>query len=374
MIVPGRILVVQPSWVGDAVMATPALRALRAAFPLAHISYLLKRQVRGMYAGMPWADRLLTFRVGTGESTGVTELASRVRSGKFDLAILLTNSFRSALVCRLAGIPRIVGYARDGRSILLTDRIAPVREGGLFNGSFKPVPIVGSYLKLVEHVGAIATDRRLELFVTPRDQQHAFRVLKAAGIDTDIDNHNVGKPLIFLNPGAQYGAAKCWLPEYFAEIADRCVDELGATVLVSGSPKERPIVDAIRTHAKRSFVDLVALRPTLGSLKELVRRSDLMLTNDTGPRHIAAAMQTPVVTLFGPTHQDWTRIDFPHERSFQIPVECGPCQKKICPLAPPLYHQCMKLLTPDMVWPAMLELLRADAPRRVSLPVRELLE
>jgi len=348
-----RILVVQPSWVGDAVMATPALRSLRKQFPDAHISYLLKRYVRPIYAGMPWCDRLLTYR----QSTKFLTLVSRIRAGRFDAAVLLSNSFRGALMCRLAGVRRIVGYARDGRSLLLTDRLPALKS----SGAFVPTPIVGSYLKLVTHLGvqgdADGSDKRLELFVTPRELIAAERVM------SQLPKSN--GPIVMLNPGAQYGAAKCWPAEYFAAIADRLKQELGATVLVSSAPREKAIVDDIRRRAKEPFIDLASLGPSLGSLKEIIRRCDLMITNDTGPRHIAAAMNTPVVTLFGPTHQAWTEIDFPFERKLQIDVICGPCQKKLCPLD----HRCMTRLTPDMVWAAAIDLLSLKTTGRIPLPV-----
>ncbi len=164
-----------------------------------------------------------------------------------------------------------------------------------------------------------------------------------------------------LNPGAQYGAAKLWKAEHFAALADRLVDERGATVLLSATPKERHIVEAIRGHMRRPAVDLSVAGMTLGSLKEVVRRCDLMVTNDTGPRHVAAALGVPVVTVFGPTFPEWTDIYYPAERQVSIPVFCGPCQKKVCPLD----HRCMTGVTPDMVWDASLQLL---TPARASEP------
>jgi heptosyltransferase-2 len=164
-------------------------------------------------------------------------------------------------------------------------------------------------------------------------------------------------PLILLNPGANFGAAKCWLPEYFAELSDRLVEELGATVLLSSAPKERAIVESIRRHVKQPVVDLAAHGLTLGSLKEIVRRCDLMVTNDTGPRHMAAAFGVPVVTVFGPTHPQWTEIYYAKERQVAVKVFCGPCQKKRCPLD----HRCMTRVTPAMVFSAAMSLLPAAA-------------
>lgn len=351
-----RLLVVQPSWVGDAVMATPTLRALRQLFPAAHIAYLLKRYVKPVYAGMPWADQLITYRTGrSGGKAGrgqFVELAARLRSARFDTAVLLPNSFKSALVCKMAGIERIIGYERDGRSFLLTDKLVPAKE----RGKFVPTPIVKTYLGLARYLGADQRDLRLELFVSPSERREAEGVLAAAGLDPGIDRpatRTGAGPLVVMNPGAGYGPAKCWPPGYFAQVGDELISRRGATVLISSGPKERPIVEAVMRGMKGRAIDLQQYGLTLSSLKEVIRRCDLMLTNDTGPRHIAAAFGVPVVTVFGPTHPQWTEIYFERERQLSIPVFCGPCQKKVCPLD----HRCMTLLTPEMVLRSIDELL-----------------
>src|SRR5215212_4504006 len=149
---PRKILVVQPSWVGDAVMATPTLRAIRQLYPNAQISYLLRRYVKPIYNGMPWADKLITYRTGRTKAKagkGTFDLAARLRSAKFDLAILLPNSFKSALVCKMAGIDRIVGYERDGRGFLISDKLLPVKE----RGKFVPTPIVKYYRGIAGYLG-----------------------------------------------------------------------------------------------------------------------------------------------------------------------------------------------------------------------------
>ena len=369
---PQKVLVVQPSWVGDAVMATPALRAVRHLYPDAHVSYLMRRYLKDLYSGIPWADQLLTQRTGKTKSKtgrGTFDLAARLRSGKFDLAILLPNSFKSALVCKMANIPRIVGYDRDGRGFLLTDRLLPVKE----KGKFVPSPIIHSYMGLPRYLGATGKDLKMELFVTDADRRDAAGVFVRAGLDPNLDRPAAAgrSPLVLLNPGAMYGAAKLWKADYFAALGDRFVAELNATVLLSSSPRERDIVASIRSKMKQPATDLSTAGMSLGSLKEIVRRSDLMVTNDTGPRHVAAAVGTPVVTIFGPTHPEWTDIYYPRERQVSVEVFCGPCQKKVCPLD----HRCMTLVTPEMVWDAATQLLfpaRANeipVGRRIPLPV-----
>jgi heptosyltransferase-2 len=363
---PRKILVVQPSWVGDAVMATPTLRALRELYPSAHMSYLMRRYVKPVYAGMPWADQLITYRTGKTKAKAgkgqFFDLAARLRAARFDLAVLLPNSFKSALVCKMAGIPRVVGYERDGRGFLLTDKLLPVKD----RGKFIPSPIVKYYLGLAHYLGSGHRDLRLQLFVTEGEKREARDVLARCGLDPDLERpaSHGRPPLIVLNPGAAFGAAKCWRAEYFAELADRLIDELGATVLLSAAPKERAIVETIKRQMRHAPVDLSTAGMTLGSLKEIVRRCDLMVTNDTGPRHIAAALDVPVVTVFGPTHPEWTEIYYAKERQVAVKVFCGPCQKKTCPLD----HRCMTRLTPGMVYEKAVELLSPAAPAPAGDP------
>ena len=383
---PTKILVVQPSWVGDAVMATPTLRAIRQLYPQAHISYLMRRYVKGLYGGMPWADQIITYRTGktrlkTGK--GTFDLAARLRAGKFDLAILLPNSFKTALVCKMAQIPRIFGYERDGRGFLLTDRLLPTKD----RGKFIPSPIIHAYMALARYLGSNSRDLKMELFVTDAERRGADAVFERCGLKLDnFDSRGreprssevahagpglpppattrlqIG-PLILLNPGAQYGAAKLWKAEYFAELADRLIEEHHATVLISATPKERGIVEQVRSNMRNTAIDLSDKGMTLGSLKEVIRRCDLMITNDTGPRHIAAALGVPVVTVFGPTHPQWTEIYYAKERQVAVKVFCGPCQKKICPLD----HRCMTRVTPAMVYDAAMQLLLPERAHEVPV-------
>jgi heptosyltransferase-2 len=340
-------------------MATPALRAIRNLYPKAHISYLMRRYVKPMYTGMPWADRLITYRTGkTKAKAGKGEffdLAARLRTGRFDTAILLPNSFKSALVCKMAGIRRIVGYERDGRGFLLSDKLLPQKD----RGKFVPFPMVKYYQGIAQYLGSADRDITMRLFVTPSERREAEEIFVRAGLDAPLERPagTGGRPMVLVNPGANYGAAKCWPAESFAALADRLVDELGATVLLSGAPKERAILEAIKGNMKRVAIDLSTKGLTLGALKEITRRCDLMVTNDTGPRHIAAAFGVPVVTIFGPTHPEWTEIYFARERKVSVPVFCGPCQKKTCPLD----HRCMTRVSPGMVYERAAELLNAPS-------------
>ena len=362
---PSKILVVQPNWVGDAVMAMPTLRALRELYPQAHIAYLMRRYVKPLYSAVPWADQLITYRTGRSHSKtgkGLLDLAGRLRAAHFDLAVLLPNSFKSALLCKMAKVPRIVGYERDGRGFLLTDKLLHVKD----KGRFIPSPIIKTYMGIAHYLGSTSRDLRMQLFITDSEAREGQEVLTRCGLDTGIERPGAAgePPLVLLNVGAQYGDAKCWRPEYFAELADRLIDELNATVLLSGAPRERVIIESIKRCMRHAAVDLSIKGLTLGSLKEVVRRCDLMVTNDTGPRHMAAAFDVPVVTVFGPTYPEWTEIYFEKERKVSVKVFCGPCQKKVCPLD----HRCMTRITPAMVFDASMQSLGRSAASH-ALPV-----
>lgn len=328
------ILVVLPNWVGDVVLATPVLAALREHFTQARIAFLMRPHLAEVVAGTGWHDEEVFWTAGGGRAAGDWRLARRMRSRGYDLALLLTNSLRSALLVWLAGVPRRVGYARDGRSWLLTDRLVPLRR----DGEFVPTPILPYYAAIAEQVGCQVRDRRLRLAITP-EQEEASRALKRhCGLDD-------GRPYAVINPGAAFGAAKCWLPERFAEVCDRLGSALGYRTVLVGAPAEYALLRFIAGRTRGGAVCCDNPGTTLGSLKGLIRDAALLVCNDTGPRHYGVAFGVPTVTIFGPTHQAWTDVGYAGEIRLQVPVSCGPCQLRTCPLD----HRCMTGVTVDMV-------------------------
>src|SRR5262245_40269354 len=204
-----NLAVFLPNWVGDAVMATPALRALRGHFPTAKIIGVLKPYVAGVLEGAPWLDEHIFLSADGPRDQRWLAAASRLRRARVDLAVLFPNSFRSALVAQLGRCRRRVGYARYGRALLLTDRLRPVRDG---RGRLVPGPVVDAYNRLVEHVGVPAPGHRLELFTTLSDEAAADAVWEQGRLSDYPE-------VICLNPGAAFGAAKHWPAEQFAELA-----------------------------------------------------------------------------------------------------------------------------------------------------------
>ena len=304
-----RIVIYMPTWLGDCVMATPTLRAIRQLYPEARITGLVKSPMKPILDQLPWLDRLMTVRsrkphLATNGRRGTCAATARVKSEQFDLAILLPNSFRSALTVWLAGVPRRLGYERDWRGVWLTDQLKPLRQGL----GFKPDPTLNYYLKIAEHLGASDLDPTMKLFTRPSDDQCAASLLAKAGHDV-----NAGKLLIILNPGANK-IEKRWHPAKFGELADRLASQLNASIAVTGAPREREVIQAVISSASCPMINLLDHGMNLRLLKSIVKWSGLMVTNDTGPRHIAAAMNVPVVTLFGPTPPEWTTLNYACER------------------------------------------------------------
>lgn len=341
-----NLAVFLPNWIGDAVMATPALRALRRRFAGARVTAVCKPYVAGVLEGGHWFDEVLLAHDGAWSRT-VAATAWKLRQRGIDLAVLLPNTFRSALTARLGGCKRIIGYARYVRSALLTDAIEPRRtpEGGL-----EVSPVVEAYNRLAMHAGCPNPGHDLELFTTPADEDAAAKVWELGGF-------NDYPEVVCLNPGAAFGASKHWPSDYFAELARDLVARRRCGVLVLCGPAEKAQAAAIATLAGlpqvRPLGELTE-RLSLGLTKACVRRADLLVTTDSGPRHFAHAFDRPVVTLFGPTHIRWTETYHPRAIHLQKQVECGPCQKRVCPLD----HRCMRLLAPSEALQAAESLLQ----------------
>jgi heptosyltransferase-2 len=348
-----NIAIFLPNWIGDAVMATPAVRALRGHYPHARLVGVLRPYVAGVLEGAPWFDELIFHGRRGPWSCRWPAVAWRLRRHRPDLAVLLPNSVRSALVARLGGCRRRIGYRRRGRNFLLTDGLEAVRGP---DGRRLPSPILDAYNLLAEAAGCPPPGRRMELFTTPQDEAAADAVWAQAGLDRCPE-------VICLNTGGAFGAAKDWPSGHFATLARRLADERGSGVLVLCGPAERDLARRIATLACRPSVHALSDQPlSLGLTKACIRRADLLITTDSGPRHFAAAFDRPVVSLFGPTHIAWTETFHARAVHLQKKVECGPCQLRVCPLD----HRCMRLLAPEDVYQAAEELLQRWPRRKAS--------
>jgi heptosyltransferase-2 len=342
-----NVAIFLPNWVGDAVMATPALRAVRRYFgPAARIVGILRPQLADLFAGTPWLDELHAFDPRSrNKEHGRLALIARLRRERVDIALLLTNSLHTAVMAWLGGARQRVGYARDGRSWFLTHRIPPLRDGR----DFRPAPMVESYLALARAIGCTDESPQLELRVTPREAEQAARVWRDLGLSTN------GR-VVALNSTGAYGAAKLWPAEHCAALARGIVDELDHDVVVLCGPGER---DAARQIVSRSgsprVISLAAQDVSLGLTKGCLARCRLMVSTDSGPRHIAAALGLPVVTLLGPTRPEWIENPTVRGPMMRMELPCLGCGKRECPLG---HHRCMKDLSPGRVLGEVAALLR----------------
>ena len=347
-----NIAIFLPNWVGDMVMATPTLRAVRRNFgSAARIVGILRPQLGELLAGTFWIDEQCHFdpRSGRKEYSRLALLA-RLRRERFDMALLLTNSLHTAVLAWLGGAKQRVGYARDGRSWFLTHRVPPHLHGR----RWRPMPMVESYLSLAREVGCPDESPRLELTVTAAESEQAARVWRDLGLRSD------GR-VVALNSTGAFGAAKLWPAEHCAELARQIVAKLDHDVLVFCGPGERDAARQIAAQSGSSRVfSLAAQAGGLGLAKGCLARCRLMVSTDSGPRHMAAALGLPVVTLLGPTLPAWIENPSVQGCMLRTDLDCLGCGQRDCPLG---HHRCMRDLLPDRVLDEVAELLQTTTVR-----------
>lgn len=343
---PRRILVRATNWVGDAVMSLPALASVRRRFPNAHIAILARPWVAGLYRFEPFADEIIPYQPVGGVRGAADRIAAArlLRAKAFDCALLLQNAFDAALVAFLAGIPRRIGYARDGRSPLLTTAI-PVPSAG-------EIPAHESfyYLELLRRAGWL-------------DSMPAEALIRLEGAGrarlagrARFDAQSWSGPVIGVSPGAAFGTAKQWLPDRFAESASLLAQSMGARVALFGSEAERVLCEQVQEQISMNGVEArnFAGRTSLEEFIECAAACALMLTNDSGAMHIASALAVPTVTVFGATNHVTTGPTGPRARIVRIPADCAPCQLRHCPID----HRCMTGVGSEMVVEAARELIQ----------------
>ena len=334
---PRRILVRLPNWVGDVVMATPALAALRAAHPAAEIVAEGRPYLAGLVRGVPSVDAFLP------EVRGTLARSRALRARRFDLAVLLPDSMRSALAPFLARIPVRAGYARDPlRRALLTHALPPLRSAG----RRVPISMIERYLRITRRLGCPDGDTRPALAVDAVACEAVAKRLAEAGLAP-------GERTLVVTPGASFGSSKLWPPAHFAAACDEIARRYGLAVVLAPGPGEEALAQQIaRTMHERALV--LAEPPTsLAELVALVAGAALHLGNDTGPRHIAVALGIPTIVLIGPTDPRHTAHQLHRQRVLREPVPCSPCGLKTCPID----QRCMTRIAPERVVAAAAELL-----------------
>ena len=334
------ILIWLPSPMGDAVLCTPALRAIRTQYPDAALWLYGNGVVRSVLSpntiSNNWIEQC---------SGNPFAIAAEFKKYSFDTVLLFKNSFMSALTVWLARIPVRIGYAREGRGFLLTETLEPPR---LPDGDYAPLSMIDYYRGVAAQIEANSADRLPELEVSRNDTKSLQEKLPEIFI-TD-------GPMVIFVPGGAFGANKCWPAENFAKLADWLVEKYEATVILSVAPNsfEQRIAEEVCSRSKHRLINLGETPLSLGELKALFLTADLVVANDTGPRHIAIALKRKVITLFGPNDPAWTQTGYENEIQIVADVACAPCQEPQCHMEELL---CMYSISVESVCKAAEKLL-----------------
>jgi len=319
-----NVLVRATNWIGDAVMHTPALGAIRETFPAARITVLATPLVGELLELHDFVDEVLIYdRKGAHAGLpGKLRLAALLAARRYDLAILLPNAFDAALVAWLARIPRRMGNASDGRALLLTHPV-PYRKGAADCHQSE------NYLRMLSHHGILGAGTNLLLRTGAAEDAEMAQTLGRGGIAP-------GDFLLGINPGATFGSAKRWYPDRFAEVAGVLCAEWGARLVITGGPAETAMALRIEQALGGECCNLAG-KTSVRQLMALIKRCNFFITNDSGPMHIAAAFRVPLVAVFGSTDH---RTTYPYAARATVvrrETDCAPCLKRECPTD----HRCM---------------------------------
>ncbi len=333
-----QILVIAPSWVGDCMLMQPMLMRLKQRHPGCRIDMLAPPWTEKLLRQMPEIDEVIVnpFPHGALQLGARRLLGKQLRAARYDQAIVLPNSWKSALVPFFADIPRRTGFVGEARYILLNDARKLDKQ---------KLPL------MVERFAQLAEDCNAEiprpladpkLSVAPSQRDAALHKL----------NMTLDKPVAAFCPGAEYGPAKRWPAAYYAEIACR-LQQQGYAVWLIGSAKDKPVADEINQLATGSCENLCG-RTDLGDAIAVLSCARVVVSNDSGLMHLAAALDRPMLALFGSSSPQFTPPLSPHAQVVKFDIECSPCFGRECPLG---HFKCMTQLTPDIVWDKLTPLL-----------------
>jgi len=327
-----RILIRGVNWVGDTILTYPSVQGVKKLFPHSHLAILVPNHLADLWRDFPFVDEIISFykKNGIGSVREDVLISRLIRKKRFDLALIFPRSFRSAFQIFLAGIPIRIGYQDGGRSLLLTHQIQ--REERLLH-----IHRIHYYWNLLEPLGKLEAIPSPRLVLREENRHWAEKRLEQLGL---LD----GRALIGINPGAAYGLAKCWPPDRFGELGRKLYEKNKVTSLIFGRKEEQRIASEILKSLGNGGIDFTG-ETNLLQLAALLERCHLLVTNDTGTMHIASAVGTPVVAIFGSTDPITTGPWGDGHIVIKKDVSCSPCLKRVCPTD----QRCMKLITVDEV-------------------------
>lgn len=336
-----KIIVRMPNWLGDAVMATPVLADLRSKWRNAEIVAMCQPSVAQMIKEDPHIDEIFSFKKVSGWIHRVhrSDIVDALQLGDYDLGVLLTNSFSSAWWFWRGKVHYRIGFADHWRSLLLNKAVS-------YPKNKETQHLVITYKMLLEPLGIPVSDSAPTLYLLPEEKKQVREILLKYNI-TD-SNRVVG-----INPGAAYGTAKCWLPERFKAVTQELLkSDPNIRVIYFGDPTGAPLVHEICSEFSERVVNLAG-KTSLRELIGMIERCNVFLTNDSGPMHIASALGTPLVALFGST-SDVKTGPYNGGKVIHKHVECSPCYKRVCPID----FRCMKRIEVDEVVQSLLTALQ----------------
>jgi len=336
-----KIMIRAANWVGDAIMTTPVIRAVRKNFPKATIIVLAKSWVIPVYENNPYVDKIMVYdsHKRHKKGFGTLKLAKDLREYQFDLAILMQNAFEAGLLSFLAGIKERVGYNTDARGFLLNRNIK-------LNSALKKGHLSDYYISILKGASLADDGRKLDLFLSESDRDFAKHFLETRKFD-------LSRPIIGINPGATGGTAKRWFPERYAELCKKLAQKFKVKILIFGGPADIELGDYIAGLSKESAIN-IAGTTSLGQAFALIEKCSLFVTNDSGLMHAAAALNINQVAVIGPTDYIATPPSNENSIMVRVPVPCSPCREDICPTD----HECMDKISVDMVMETCKALLK----------------
>ena len=335
-----RILVRGTNWIGDAVMTTPALQRLRASFPHARITLLATPRTAGLFEDSSYLDEVIEYRRREAGISAFFNIAKLMRRRRFDLAVLFQNAFEAALLARLGNARLRIGFAEQGRGFLLTHKLY---RGLQHRNRHQAL----DYLEIVTECERVCQISNLKSQISnPFPRLSAGSAQKKAA-ETLSKNFGIRHPLVVLNAGATNSRAKCWPGDRFAALADRLIDETNAQIVLVGSAAELDYAEAVVSRMTKKAVVNLAGKTSMSELIGLLADCDLLVSNDTGPAHIAAALGRPTLTIFGPTNELETAPTGPRAEMVRAEgIECARCMLRDCPID----HRCMTRISPNEVF------------------------
>lgn len=339
---PQRILVKEVNWLGDIVMSLPALRAIRSAYPQAHLSVLIKRELASFFDGATWINEVIPYRLRKGLLHGLADrrqIVSELKKRKFDLAVLLPNSFDSAVWPALARIPYRAGFARDARGLLLSHKTRPTPQ-------ILEVHQVHYYLQMLRET--IGVEGSPEAF-TPDVSNSATEKMQEF---LSAKRRQPKSRLIALAVAAAFGPAKEWPVERFARLIDLLAEKHGAECVLVGAPNERRKSEEVAAASKAGAI-VAAGETTVGEALALLSIVHGFAGNDSGSMHVSGALGKPTVGIYGSTRADRTGPLGPRTRVIYKKIECSPCLQRTCRFG---HYECLKQIHAEDVASALVEL------------------